>query len=243
MRCFVLVHGGRHGGWCWRKVRPRLERAGHEVHAPTLTGLGERQHLARPNVDLDTHTRDVLGVIEYEDLRDVVLVGHSYGGMVISAVADAAPERLAHLVFFDALVPRSGETVLDLMTPSLPAQLRELVRTEGDGWRLPSAAVRPEDYGVTDPDDVAWVRSKLTDQPFASYTQPIRLTGRGDAVPRSFVACTAPGGLLSTEPRKRAEAAGWPIFEVSTGHDAMITEPAAVADILLAVMDGAATRG
>src|SRR5438128_128006 len=104
MATFVLVHGAWHGGWCWKRVTPLLRAAGHEVYATTLTGLGERVHLASPNVGLALHVQDVVGVLEYEDLRDVILVGHSYGGIVISGVADRVPERLRHLVYLDALV-------------------------------------------------------------------------------------------------------------------------------------------
>src|SRR5689334_15631432 len=118
MANYLLVHGAWHGGWCWRRVVPLLRAAGHEVFTPTLTGLGERVHLLTRDVGLDTHAQDVIGVLEYEDLRDVVLVGHSYGGMVITAVAERAAERLAHLVYLDAFVPRDGQSQMDLLGPS-----------------------------------------------------------------------------------------------------------------------------
>src|SRR5205823_8870769 len=133
---FVLVHGGFHGGWCWRRVTPLLRAAGHEVYTPTLTGLGERAHLARPEVSLHTHVQDVLGVLAYEDVQGVVLVGWSYAGMVITAVAEQAADRLAHLVYLDASVPEDGQAALDLLDPATRAAREERVRMEGEGWQM-----------------------------------------------------------------------------------------------------------
>src|SRR6185312_289139 len=116
---FVLVHGAWHGGWCWKRVSPLLRALGHEVFTPTLTGLGERQHLMSPEVGLDTHIKDVLGVLEYEDLHDVILVGHSYAGMVIAGVAEKAAERIAHLVYLDAFVPADGKSLADYQPPEI----------------------------------------------------------------------------------------------------------------------------
>ena len=123
MATFVLVHGAWHGGWCWRFVRPLL--GGHDVYAPSLTGLGERKHLARADVDLDTHIADVVSLLEMEDLCDVVLVGHSYGGMVITGAADRAPERIGRLVYLDAFVPENGKCTLDYVVPERAAPIRE----------------------------------------------------------------------------------------------------------------------
>ena len=134
MATFVLVHGAWAGGWYWKRVRPLLTAAGHDVFTPTLTGLGERAHLATPDIGLETHIRDVLGVLTYEDLSDVVLVGHSCGGIVITGVAERAPGRLAHLVYLDAYVPADGQSFLDLLvSPERAAMFREQARTEGDG--------------------------------------------------------------------------------------------------------------
>jgi pimeloyl-ACP methyl ester carboxylesterase len=117
MATFVLVHGSMHGGWCWQRVAPLLRAAGHEVFTPTLTGLGERVHLAHPDIDLDTHIQDVLGVLEDEDLHDVVLVGHSYATLVIIGVADRLPERIAHLVYLDGPIAGEGQALLDFFPP------------------------------------------------------------------------------------------------------------------------------
>jgi pimeloyl-ACP methyl ester carboxylesterase len=227
MAAFVLVHGAWHGGWCWRRVVPLLRAAGHEVHAPTLTGLGERAHLLSPAVDLDTHTWDVAGLLACEDLRDVVLVGHSYGGMVITALAAREPDRLARLVYLDAFVPQVGECVFDLLAPDRAAAFREGARTEGEGWRVPSPPL--ERWGVTDPADVAWAGPRIGPQPIATFEQP--LGSPSPALPRTYIG-TEYGTFLRFTERARAEP-GWTVRELPTGHDAMITMPRELAALLL----------
>lgn len=234
MATFVLVHGATHGGWCWRRVVPLLRSAGHEVFVPTLTGLGERAHQAHPGIDLDTHVQDIVGILEYEDLERVVLVGHSYAGTVIAGVADRAPERIAHLVYLDGAAPSDGQALLALFSTDGQAALRDEVAAEGDGWRLLPGD--PAFYGITDPEDAAWVRAKLTPQPFKTFTQPLRLTNpAGFAGPKTLIACVAAAPAAWRDAmieRARAEP-GWRYREVATGHDAMITTPREVADLLL----------
>jgi pimeloyl-ACP methyl ester carboxylesterase len=140
LAAFVLVHGAMHGGWCWPLVAPRLPAAGHEVFNPTLTGIGERVRLAHPGIDLDTHIRDLLGIFAYEDLHDVVLVGHSYGTVVITGVADRAPERIAHLIYLDGVMAGDGQAALDFFPPAGRVSRQALVEAEGDGWLLPPPA-------------------------------------------------------------------------------------------------------
>src|SRR5713101_7446751 len=137
MTTFVLVHGGWVGGWCWRRDTPLLEAAGHRVFTPTLTGLGARAHSYTAPIDLDTHIEDVVSVLQYEDLHEVVLVGHSYGGMVITGAAERAAERLAHLCYLDAFVPEDGQALADLVGPELRARMQTALQTQSDGWRLP----------------------------------------------------------------------------------------------------------
>ncbi len=234
MATFVLVHGADYGGWCWRRVVPLLRAAGHEVYAPTLTGLGERAHLAHPGIDLDTHIQDVLGVLEYEDLNRVVLVGHGYAGTVVAGVADRAPGRIAHLVHLDAAVACDGQAVLDLFRPDVQAAWREEVANEGDGWRLPPGD--PAFYEVTDPEDAAWLRAKLTPQPFQTFTQPLRLANpAGFAGPRTYIACVNAGqdGWRDAMVERARTEPGWRYREVATGHDPMLTAPREIADLLL----------
>ncbi len=154
MATFVLVHGGWHGGWCWQKVIPFLEAAGHAVYAPTLTGLAERASELSPEVGLDTHIQDIVGLLQEKDLQGVILVGHSYGGMVITGVVDAVPERIAHLVYLDTFVPRDGESMVDVS----PLVIRLLLRrqAQADGWRIASRGT----YGVTTEPDRSWVLSE-----------------------------------------------------------------------------------
>jgi pimeloyl-ACP methyl ester carboxylesterase len=232
MSTYVLVHGGAHGGWCYSRVAPILRAAGHEVFAPTLTGLGERAHLLSPEIDLDTHIRDVVAVLHYEDLRDVILVGHSYGGMVITGVADRAPDRIGHLVYLDAATPVNGESLAELAAPLMAA-----ARSRGrvvDGVELvlfPGTEPLPH-YGVTDPDDIAWMEARLTPHPFRCFAQPLVLADEAvvAAIPQTHIVCTST--LASRDPARMAAADGR-VWDIDTGHDLMITEPAAVAELLL----------
>ena len=156
MTTFVVAHGAWSSAWAWRKMRPLLRAAGHEIWTPSYTGLGERAHLANPAIDLDTHIKDVVGVLEMEGLNDVVLVGHSYGGMVATGVADRARARIAQLVYLDAFVPRDGQSVLDLQPPEAAQRTRDLVQTKGDGWRIPPNPMPPD----TPDADVAWASGR-----------------------------------------------------------------------------------
>jgi pimeloyl-ACP methyl ester carboxylesterase len=229
---YVLVHGGGHGGWCYQRVARILRAAGHEVHCPTLTGLGERSHLVSADVDLDTHITDVVNVLVYEDLRDVILAGHSYGGMVITGVADRALERIGELVYLDAALPLNGESLVDVSpTPMAGA------RTSGeivDGVEL----VTPPDYllahmGVTDPDDLAWMRDRVSWQPWKCFEQPLAMRREADVkrIPRTIVNCTPTLGMDMQAHKERLFDADR-VWEIDTGHDLMITEPDAVAEML-----------
>ena len=234
MATYVLVHGGAHGGWCYQRVTPLLRAAGHDVHTPTLTGLGERAHLLDPDVDLDVHITDVVNVLRYEDLRDVILVGHSYGGMVITGVADRSLERVGQLVYLDGALPENGESLAE-MTPALMQTAHREARVV-DGvelvlWPGPEAGRL---YGVTDPEALAWMQERLTPHPWKSFTQPLRLANEAQVrkIPRTHINCTE---TLSRRPPERAKRAfdADRVWEIDTGHDLMITEPRAVADMLL----------
>ena len=170
MATLLVAHGAWSAGWAWKKMRPLLRARGHEIFTPTYTGLGERVHLASPHVDLETHIADLLGVLQFEDLRAVVLIGHSYGGMVATAVADRAPERVAQLVYVDAFVPHDGQCLFDLLGAESSARMREAARTVGDGWRTPPSAV-PLD---TSEEDIAWVTPRRVMQPLRTLEQPVR---------------------------------------------------------------------
>jgi len=234
---YVLVHGAWHGGWCWQRLAPLLRTAGHDVYTPTLTGLGERAHLLTPAVDLDTHAQDVAGLLEYEDLREVILVGHSYASMVITAVAERAAEHLSHLVYLDAFVPRDGECGLDFFSPEAQSRMLERARIEGEGWYLP-AHLGERPFGITDETDIAWVRSKCTAHPLKTLQQPVRYANpAAAALPRTYILCTATSYFtrFAESARQEGRFAGWRYRELDAVHDAMVTAPLALADLLTEV--------
>jgi pimeloyl-ACP methyl ester carboxylesterase len=236
MTTYVLIHGAGHGGWCYRKVKRLLEGAGHEVFAPSLTGLAERSRSLSTRVDLDFHIDDVVQLLRYWDLTDVVLVGHSYGGMVITGAADRATDRVAKLVYLDAANPANGQSLLDVAGPMI-----EMTRPGGavvDGVELvllpaPGAAAF---YGVDDPDDLEWADARLTGHPWACFEQKLVLTHEDAlwAIPRFHIVCEST--LATRDPVMITEArAEGRLWHVDTGHDLMLTEPRFVADALIEI--------
>jgi pimeloyl-ACP methyl ester carboxylesterase len=233
MATFVIVHGAWSGGHAWRWVRPLLRSAGHEVFTPALTGLGERSHLASALVDLETHVRDVVAVLEYEDLREVVLVGHSYGGMVISGVADRVPERLGLLVYLDAEVPMDGQSELDLLPAQERAGYEEAARSKGQGWQIPPPLPEPL------PDDldprVRWAMLRMVSQPLATFAQPLRLSNpAGPKVARAYVLCTQgkEDQVLPGYVQRARSDPGWRFVELAAGHSAHVTAPQELVNVL-----------
>jgi pimeloyl-ACP methyl ester carboxylesterase len=236
MATYVLVHGGGHGGWCYQRVARLLRKAGHEVHAPSLTGLAERSHLLGPHIDLDLHIQDIVALLHYEDLTDVILVGHSYGGMVITGVADRAADRIGRVVYLDAATPANGQSLLDVAGPII-----EAVRPYGqtvDGVELvllpgPGAGAL---YGVTHPDDLAWMEERLTAHPWKCFEQPLKLTNEPafNALPKYHIVCTSTLATRDEDLMRAAREAGR-LWDIDTGHDLMITEPQAVTNALLEI--------
>ena len=234
MTTFVVAHGAWSAGWAWKKMHPLMRTLGHTLVTPTYTGIGERAHLAHAGIDLDTHITDILNVLSYEDLREVVLIGHSYGGMVATGVADRAAERISHLVYLDAFAPRHGDSLLSLNSAESRNRVLEGVRTQGDGWRIPANPLPPD----THPDDVAWSMARRVMQPLQTWLQPIALTGAVNALPTSYIYCkkSGPGDVFRQfADRARAEA-GWTYCEMDASHNPHITVPQA----LMAVLDGIA---
>ena len=236
MATVVLVHGAWLGAHAWRWVRPLLRAAGHDVVTPCLTGLGERAHLATPATDLDTHITDVAAVLSCEDLHDVVLVGHSYGGMVITGVADRCPERIGHLVYLDAFVPREGESMLDLVPAGHRAAYEEAARTRGDGWRVPPPLPDPLPPGL--PPGEEWSVARMVPQPLATMTQPLHLEHEPPDLARTYLLCTED---KETEPpsvaRVRSDPA-WRLVELTAGHTAHVAAPEPLARALNEVVAG-----
>jgi pimeloyl-ACP methyl ester carboxylesterase len=238
MATYVLVHGGGHGGWCYQPVARLLQAQGHTVYAPSLTGLGEREHLLSPAVDLDLHVRDVVALLEVEDLRDVILVGHSYGGMVITGIADRAADRVGKLVYLDAANPVNGQSLVDVAGPVINA-VRPMGETR-DGVELvllpaPGAGAF---YGVTDPDVVAWMDERLSPHPWQCFEQKLVLTNEDAlwAIPQYHIVCTSTLATRDPELLEQARAAGR-MWDIDTGHDLMLTEPKWVADTLVEVAE------
>lgn len=229
---FVLVHGAWHGGWCWRRVSERLTGAGYRVFAPTLTGLGDRAHLLSPAIGLETFVADLAAVLEAEELEDVVLVGHSFAGAVISGVADRMADRIRHLVYLDALLVGGGESPFDQVAPEVATARREAAFRSSGGLSLPAPA--PESFGVTDPADIAWLSRRLTPHPLKSYEDRLMLRGAlGAGLPATYVACADPPFATLSRSLARARAMpGWRVRELATGHDAMVTAPAETAALL-----------
>jgi pimeloyl-ACP methyl ester carboxylesterase len=228
MATFMLVHGSFHGGWCWQKVARLLRQAGHEVYTPTLTGLGERSHLATPQTGLETHIQDILQVFEYEDLNNVVLVGHSYSGLVNSSVAEHIPQRLSRLIYLDAFIPHDGQSAFDLM-PGMEEQWAQLAATDGDGWLVPP--MPPVALGITNRADAAWVQSRLTPMPLLTHQQRVHLnSSQARQIRRTYILCIQ-FGFQATG--REAQSLGWDYFELDTGHDAMITMPEELAQTLI----------
>jgi pimeloyl-ACP methyl ester carboxylesterase len=233
MATYVLVHGGGHGGWCYQRVARILRDSGHDVYTPTLTGLGERSHLLSADVDLDMQIEDVVQVLKYEDLRHVILVGHSYGGMVITGVADRALDRIGWLVFLDASTPKDGESLVD-RAPVISRAYEEVRTINGVEVVLGPESKSNVNLGVTDPEQNAWMTAKLTPHPWKCFSQPIRLAHEGAVrrLPRASINCTPT--LKMKPPETKAEALDADrVWEIDTGHDLMITEPEATAAMLL----------
>lgn len=230
-RTFVLVHGVWHGGWCWSRVADILRARGHRVTAPTQTGLGERSHLVSPDITIGTFVEDIVQHLQFEDLRDVVLVGHSFGGIPITGAADAAPDRIAKLIYLDAIMLASGETWLSLLPEDMARDRTELAQRTSGGLSLPPAPA--ESFGVTRPADIAFVEARLTPHPFKTFTTALDLKNPvGNALPAAYIQCTDPPYRPAGVALERARTFGWPVDAIATGHDAMVTEPVALADVL-----------
>lgn len=236
MAQFVLVHGGWVGGWFWERVVPLLTAAGHSVLAPSLTGHGDRAHLADPAVSMQTHVDEVAAAIVDAELHDVVLVGHSYGGIVITAIAEQIPERLSHLIYLDAFVPHDGDSLASLVGPRLIAAMEYVAQQNGDGWRVP--LVMPLDWlGFNDPAQLEAFNRRLTPGILnVGYGTVTLRDARAAALPRCYVACMNPAMALLASSRERARQAGWRFVTIDAGHAAPLTHPREIAAMLAEII-------
>lgn len=241
MADFLLVHGAWHGAWCWQRVLPGLIQAGHRAHAVTLTGVGERAHLLHPGIDLETHITDVMAAMDAEEMDDVILVVHSYAGMLGTAVADRRPERLRHLVYLDAVLPKPGESWSSTHA-SATRNARLAAAHKHPEYAFP--APDPSVFGLSGA-DLAWVQRRQTPHPGKPYTQTLQFDPQRVAqIPRTFIDCTQPALATIDVSRQRMRDArfwdgfwlpGFSLVEMSTGHDPMVSEPQALLKHLLAV--------
>ena len=231
MAHYVLVHGAWHGSWCWKRVRGALAARGHEVFTPTLTGVGERSHLLSQAVDLETHIADVGNLIRWEELRDVILCGHSYAGSVVSAVADRMPDRVAALVYLDAFVPDDGQSLHDTLPPEVRDAQVAGARQSGDGWKVPPITGEMFNVNLR---DRAWMDRQCTVQSLATFQQPLRLTGAIRGV-KNVTYILADGWGPSPFPQfhEKARVRGWKTVTMHCGHDVMLDMPEALTDALL----------
>jgi len=229
MATIVLAHGAWSAAWAWKKMRPLMRAAGHDFFSPTYTGLGERDHLARPEIDLSTHIQDILSVLEFEDLRDVTLLGHSYGGMVATGVADKVADRIARVVYIDAFAPRDGQSLFDLVGPKAEGNMRAGAQKDGDGWKLPLNPMPPD----TAPEDAAWAVPRRRPQPIKTFEQKITLQSPY-APPRHYIYAkkNGPGDVFRQFGDRAKSEAGWKYYEIDASHNPHITCP----DVLMALL-------
>jgi pimeloyl-ACP methyl ester carboxylesterase len=233
-KTYVLLHGAWHGGWCWRFVAEALRAAGHDVFTPTQTGLGERRHLLSRDITLDTFVSDLANVFEAEELDDVILVGHSFGGLAISGVADRMPERIRHLVYLDSMILEGGQSPFGVLTPEIVAARRKIAEEKGDGLTVPAPGLLdmgiPEDHPLAD-----WVLRHLTPHPISTYESTLKLANPvGNGLPRTYLLCTHPlYPPLAPVRQWLSGQEGWHRKEIATGHDCMVTAPTELAAMLM----------
>jgi len=224
---FLVCHGAWSAGWAWKKMHPLMSAAGHRLVTPTYTGLGERVHLAHPSIDLETHIQDVLNVIKYEDLRDIVLIGHSYGGMVATGVADRARACITQLIYLDAFVPGDGQSLLDL---NESGRTRVQLAASGDDWRVPPSPIPPD----TAPADVEWLSQRRVDMPIKCFEMKLKLQGGALTVPRSYIYATriTPADTFGPFAKRARTQDGWGYYEIDASHSPNVTAPEALAALL-----------
>jgi pimeloyl-ACP methyl ester carboxylesterase len=234
-KTYVLLHGAFHGGWCWQRVAEPLRAAGHRVYTPTQTGLGERAHLLSADIGINVFIQDLVNVIEAEELRDIILVGHSFGGLAITGAADRLPERIRHIVYLDAVVMQNGQSVFSTFPKELVEARLKIARDHDGGKSFP--AFKPEAFAVTDPADQAWLARRLTSHPAKTYSEPITLRNPpAHGLKRTFIRCTkplyAPVNASADWVRRQS---GWNYLELASGHDAMVTAPRELTEMLLGI--------
>lgn len=239
---FILIHGSWHNGSVWHRVENELKQSGFSAIAPTLLGFETIENPATKDVGLNKHIEQIIDLINTDNLNDVVLVGHSYSGLVISGVAEKVPERIAKLIYLDAFIPENGQSLFDIIGAESEQHYRGIAidnkgkgKADGvqDAWLLPSGT--PQDYGVTDPQDVEWLKERMVYTPILTFEEAVSINNpKSQDIPRIFIRCTEFPYLEPFE--KKAKNLGWKTYEVHTGHDAMLTKPSEITYILIEVV-------
>ncbi len=232
----VLVHGSCHGGWCWDKLLPYLKKDNNQIYTPTLTGLGERSHLLFENINLSTHIKDIVQVFEYQNLYNVTLIGHSYGGMVIGGVAEIMPDRIKSMIFLDAYIPQNGKSAFDLI-PGLEKIYRQRsLKEKGKEWLVLSYT--PEEFGVMDSDDIAWMKNRLCPMPFHTHDEPLFMQNvKSKVLPKFYITFSDFGeSMFKSIESKKTSSENWNYFELRRGHDTIITAPKELSKLLLEII-------
>jgi pimeloyl-ACP methyl ester carboxylesterase len=234
MKNIVLVHGAWHGAWSWQRVIRPLQRDGHNVFAPSLTGLGDRSHLLTPDITLSTHVRDITNLIENEELEDIVLCGHSYAGLVVAQAADRMPSRIAAIVFLDAFLPENGKSLHDLLPEAARVESETDAKTRGGGWLAPTPDVGRLE--VADRRDLAWLERRCGPQPLATFTEPSKLTGAWRKGPRlHYVAASEFSSPVFKGFARAAKAdPAFTCHALACGHEIMLDKPDETCRILAA---------
>lgn len=219
-KTFLVCHGAWSAGWAWKKMHPLMSKAGHRLITPSYTGLGERAHLAHQGIDLETHIEDMLNVIKYEDISDFVLIGHSYGGMVATGVADRARDKVKQLVYIDAFVPKDGESLLDLNEVARE-RMREAAKS-GDGWRVPPNPTPPD----TAPEDLPWLNARRVNMPVKCFEQKLKLSAPL-TLPRSYIYATriTPADTFGRFAKEAKNDSAWRYYEMDVSHSPNVTAP------------------
>jgi pimeloyl-ACP methyl ester carboxylesterase len=232
-KTFVVAHGAWSAGWAWKRMHGLMAAAGHRLVTPTYTGLGEREHLANPSIDLETHIQDVLGVIKFEQLGPFVLIGHSYGGMVATGVADRVPDRISQLVYLDAFVPKDGQAHVDLLPPAAAERMRASAKAL-DGWRVPPNPVPPD----TSAEDVKWIQALRSPHPLKTFETPLRLKNGDTRIPRTYIYAKRKTPDDTFKPfADRAKRERWTYHEIDASHSPHVTAPDALMKLLQSVAD------
>jgi pimeloyl-ACP methyl ester carboxylesterase len=227
-KTFLVCHGAWSAGWAWKKMHPLMQAAGHRLVTPSYTGLGERAHLAHQGLDLDAHIQDILNVIHCEDLHDIVLVGHSYGGMVATGVADRARDKIAQLIYIDAFVPGDGQSLFDLNESGrVPSQR---AARDGDGWRVPPMQTPPD----TSAADVEWLSARRVPMPIKCFEEKLRLQGGPLTLSRSYIYATriTPADTFGRFAQMTKSDPAWRYFEIDASHSPNVTAPEVLMGLL-----------